>query len=114
MSRRVEDLEGAELALWVARADGRETELLNGVWYVDSGGDFMMELALFKPYEDWAQGGPIIERERINLEHDGCYALIDGDRDGPTFREEGRTILEAAMRAFVASKYGETLPEVTP
>ena len=53
---------------------------------------------------DWAQGGPIIERERIELEHDGhaWWARIKADED-----YTGPTPLIAAMRCYVASKLGD-------
>ena len=62
----------------------------------------------FSPSTDWAQGGPIIERERISL-----VAMPDG-----SWQSQGRdlrphfhnpTPLIAAMRAFVASKLGDTV-----
>jgi hypothetical protein len=59
---------------------------------------------------DWSQGGPIIERERIELEHDGFawWARIKADED-----YTGPTPLIAAMRCYVTSKLGDTvdLPE---
>ena len=53
---------------------------------------------------NWAQGGPIIERERIELEHDGFiwWARIKADED-----YSGPTPLIAAMRCYVASKLGD-------
>ena len=53
---------------------------------------------------DWAQGGPIIERERIELEHDGFqwWARIRADEDF-----SGPTPLIAAMRCYVASVLGD-------
>jgi hypothetical protein len=53
---------------------------------------------------DWAQGGPIIERGRIELEHDGFqwWARIRADEDF-----SGPTPLIAAMRCYVASKLGD-------
>jgi hypothetical protein len=55
---------------------------------------------------DWAQGGPIIERERIELEHDGFiwWARIKADED-----YSGPTPLIAAMRCYVASKLGDAV-----
>ena len=52
---------------------------------------------------DWAHGGPIIERGRIELEHDGFqwWARIRADEDF-----SGPTPLIAAMRCYVASKLG--------
>ena len=53
---------------------------------------------------DWAHGGPIIEREEINLER-----IIDGWRattDHLTKDLIAPTPLIAAMRCYVASKLG--------
>lgn len=62
----------------------------------------------FSPSIDWAQGGPIIEREGIDFEESGTYAVIDRDRDG-VWTASGRNHLTAAMRCFVASKIGDTV-----
>lgn len=57
---------------------------------------------------NWAQGGPIIEREEIYLNPNNGNDLwfaettIDGPRG-----EYGPTPLIAAMRCFVASKLGD-------
>lgn len=58
----------------------------------------------FNPSGDWAQGGAIIEREKIELEHDGFewWARIWADQDF-----SGSTPLVAAMRCYVASKLGD-------
>ena len=63
-------------------------------------------LAEFSPRKSWAQGGPIIERERITL------IACDNDfeaqsRTTPLACEEGPTPLIAAMRCFVASRLGD-------
>ena len=74
------------------------------------------------PSTDWAQGGPIIERECICTYASGGGAVrpkkpthwvaeileVDGIRD-----EQGPTPLVAAMRVFVASRLGDEidLPE---
>ena len=59
---------------------------------------------------EWDYGGPIIERERIELEWSGSewWARIWADNDF-----KGSTPLIAAMRCYVASKLGEEveLPE---
>jgi hypothetical protein len=62
----------------------------------------------FKPSTDWAQGGPIIEREKIE------WRWMDGRKsygaEKPnqyrTFLMDGPSILIAAMRCYVASKLG--------
>jgi len=59
----------------------------------------------WRPSTDWAQGGPIIERERVSVaerESGEWVALIRGWHEDV----EGPTHLIAAMRAFVASRLG--------
>jgi len=58
---------------------------------------------------DWAQGGPIIERECITVEYAGvwiarCWKDSDGDEQ---IQIEGVTPLIVAMRCYVASKLGD-------
>ena len=66
-----------------------------------------------KPYPtDWAQGGPIIEREGISLYLDTNNLWQANIFDGnpicnPFGGVQGPTPLIAAMRCFVASKLGE-------
>jgi hypothetical protein len=63
---------------------------------------------------DWSQGGPIIEREDIGLRRG--YS-DDGGFDGwvaqvwtqTTVFEDGPTPLIAAMRCYVASKFGDEI-----
>lgn len=72
----------------------------------------------YKPSTNWAQGGPIIERENIALSPmpDGlCRAYAaDGTRWAPNgdevfnwkHKQQGYHPLIAAMRCYVASKLG--------
>jgi hypothetical protein len=65
---------------------------------------------VFAPSTDWAQGGPIIEREGIAVvpAHDGWKAVIDLDEgDFMVQTNHGPTPLIAAMRCYVASKLGD-------
>lgn len=61
----------------------------------------------YQPSTDWAQGGPIIEREKINLSDwaGAWYAKIRRNLASA----EGSAPLVAAMRCFVASKLGDTV-----
>lgn len=62
------------------------------------------------PYStDWAQGGPIIERERIDLAActDETYWLATKYMHNEFAQQYGPTPLIAAMRCFVASKLGD-------
>lgn len=56
---------------------------------------------------DWSYGGPIIEREWIELGayHDQWRAVFHGE-DGSIY-QDGPTPLVAAMRCYVASKLGD-------
>jgi hypothetical protein len=65
----------------------------------------------FRPSTDWSQGGPIIEREKIDVMWCGiewcAYCMTpDGERQLET---SGPTPLSAAMRAYVASKMGDKI-----
>jgi hypothetical protein len=74
----------------------------------------------YRPSVAWQQGGPIIEREKITLEH--LYGAGDAGADVwvatltcedkkfggvECFEEQGPTPLIAAMRCYVASKLGD-------
>ena len=70
----------------------------------------------FCPSTDWAVGGPIIEREGIELRYWGLHSVpwkasIDGDTDAGVvlYEEHGTTPLIAAMRCYVASKLGDEI-----
>jgi hypothetical protein len=59
---------------------------------------------------DWAQAGPIIERERIGFKYTGTamefVAWVNGELS--TMHDQyGPTPLVAAMRCYVASKLGD-------
>lgn len=58
----------------------------------------------YHPSTDWAQGGPIIDRESIGLMPSRTAYY---ERDGGTYYSYGPTPLIAAMRCFVASKLGD-------
>lgn len=67
----------------------------------------------FRPSADWAQGGPIIEREHIDLEYDSVVrdwrAIHPMHCRGPALAPasaHGDTALMAAMRCYVVSKLG--------
>lgn len=64
----------------------------------------------FHPSSDWAQGGPIIQREGISIE---CTYIPSNEwvayMDGEHFEQSASTPLEAAMRCYVASKLGDVV-----
>jgi hypothetical protein len=72
----------------------------------------------FEPSENWADGGPIIEREKIGLHcGDGTWGVDVGIWEASHSRclhiKRGPTPLIAAMRCYVASQMGDEieLPE---
>lgn len=107
---RVADLEGAALDYWVARAMGDRAKFSrDGSFAIHAG-------ARFEPSTNWKHGGPIIERERPTLEPGLHYG--GGNTWKAWIRNEsgfhcayGQTALIAAMRAYVASKFGEEVPD---
>ena len=101
---KTSELTGAALDLAVAKCEGltcfghQLTE--DKVTIILSDGTYEN----FSPSCDWQKGGVIIERERIEIEHDGFewWARIQADDDF-----NGATLLVAAMRCYVASKLGD-------
>lgn len=62
----------------------------------------------WNPSTNWAQGGPIIEREMIELVPQ-FPALWDAMYRTQHIPNDGPTPLIAAMRCYVASKMGDTV-----
>jgi hypothetical protein len=113
------ELTGAALDWAVARCEG-----LLCFGYRTDGKRFAVEdsdgqVEGFMPATDWAQGGPIIEREGISLtsyldEEDpywiGSVECRYKDFNATAYYEEyGPTPLIAAMRCYVVSKLGDTI-----
>lgn len=92
---KTSELTGAALDWMVAKCTGM-------TWDVSLSGHYT-----YKPSTDWAQGGPIIEQEGIEIvtvSHD-WRAMINTE-DG-WLRQYGPTPLVAAMRCYVASQLGD-------
>jgi len=114
---KTSELQGAALDWAVAKAEGKKPSIeRNLIWTRGKNTPY----ALFQPSIDWAQGGPIIEREGIAIDCLRLAGIIDGwvaALPSPTtwedeeFVEEycGPTPLIAAMRCYVASKMGEEI-----
>lgn len=117
---KVSELEGALLDYWVAKAEGYEAELcrddrgsfcVRTKRYAGEGGQFR---GPFFPSTEWADGGPVLERERIGLMpyvENGVWGWMAALRES-NGGGKGPTPLLAAMRALVASKFGDLLDEV--
>jgi hypothetical protein len=100
---RVSELTGAALDWAVAHCEGIEWEP----------GDFAAGHygPGFAPSSDWAHGGPLIERERIDLDACGSEwrAVSEITFQSDTPRYYGLTPLIAAMRCYVASVAGDEI-----
>ena len=99
---KISELKDELLDYWVAKAsDMAEVHVVDSHCLVNGN--------RWEPSVDWAQGGPIIEREGINLSHslepgsEHCTAYMRSGRH----RQKGLTPLVAAMRCYVDFKFGE-------
>jgi len=133
------ELTGALLDYWVARASPQFSDVtfekredciacladIDGEKFVAAfihGGNVLATMRLkrkyqhaicFGPSSDWAQGGQIIERERMKVEplRDGAWTASARDGNHQIVGALGPTPLVAAMRAFVVSKFGDAVPD---
>ena len=101
---KTNDLTGPALDWAVAKCEGIPTGPLvtkGRIFYLHKFSGEVMAHA-----RNWAQGGPIVEREKITLEWTGedwmAYIRHDEEFFGPT-------PLIAAMRCYVASKLGDDI-----
>lgn len=65
---------------------------------------------VYSPSTDWAQGGPIIERERISLRFWTNVKMVHAYTPQPRdddWKSDPVSILIAAMRAHVSNKLGD-------
>lgn len=71
------------------------------------------EVAYFSPSSNWEDGGPIIEREGMSIDK-GAWLGTEHPWQANAahgYIEYGPTPLVAAMRAYVASKFGDEVPD---
>lgn len=55
---------------------------------------------------DWAQGGPIISRERISISHWTNVPIVHAYMPDSDWSSDGESALVAAMRAYVGPRLG--------
>jgi hypothetical protein len=100
---KTSELTGATLDWAVAKCEGGTIRTEHGVFLNQGDGyDY------YTPSTDWAQGGPIIEREGISW-HCGNKASWHAYGYGSADNISGPTPLIAAMRCYVASKLGDNV-----
>lgn len=125
MKIRTQDLAGANLDWAVAKCEGVRTVLaryehtMTGVCVLDAE---LVEMDTVGPQElrysrDWAQGGPIIERELIRVIAPTVRGVdwvarlkqkLPPSMNG-WYEKYGPTPLIASMRCYVASKLGDEI-----
>ena len=106
MKIKTSELTGAALDWAIAKCDEVNAKYLQP-------DDFRacQRIGNFRYSTNWAQGGPIIEREFINttnryIPHAWVWEAALVDNDSKLHRGDGPTPLIAAMRCCVASKLG--------
>jgi hypothetical protein len=118
---KVSELTGELLDIWVARAAGVPIKRrADSFLYTDED-----HPRLWQPSTFWDIAGPIIERESIGLRREravdgteywaalvGELYLHEHDVYEGGASENGHTPLIAAMRAYVASKFGDEVLDV--
>lgn len=114
---RVSELTGAVLDCWVARglardADGAYAETLGRASIVGDVCVLPPKFRAFRPSTDWSAGGPVIEDRRISVNGlvDRWEAHVESHIEAHAVqgrKQSGNTALQAAMRAYVASRFGE-------
>ena len=109
MKIRTQDLIGPALNWAGAKANDTMVRIASsGTVYAFKSGNPVM----WNPSDSWAQGGPIIERERIELKipeakEFGQWMALIADASGDYIHRSGPTPLIAAMRCFIQSRLGD-------
>jgi hypothetical protein len=96
---KTSELIGTALDWAVAKCEGRPYS----VTLDDIKGAPPLVAPIFNPSTSWQEGGPLIEREGIDIYQSGVW-VAEMDCKHTT---EGPTPLIAAMRCYVASKLGD-------
>lgn len=118
MKIKVNDTTPLQLNWLVAKCEGALSPLGNVVLkgngrLIIAVGEIEEPIVVYSPSADWAQGGPLIEREEIDIY---CYTspknvpeagLWAAEITGTNHKKRGPTPLIAAMRCLVASKMGD-------
>ena len=112
---KTNELTGAALDWAVAKCEGATDFWFDTVvthWVKLDGKDRALRYGWaqsYLPSTDWAQGGPIIEREKIALrphDHELQHWSAEQPLNGLSSFSTGPAPLIAAMRCYVASKLG--------
>lgn len=110
---KVSELIGKQLDYWVAKSEIAHWDKQTKASYTENW--ISGYLSTHAPSTNWLDGGRIIEREAIALckiEMPETVWLADITRESRELaRAGGETPLEAAMRCYVESKFGNEVPD---
>jgi hypothetical protein len=106
---KTSELTGAALDWAVTKCEGFDPETLN----TKTGIVYSLRYGVYTPSTNWAQGGPIIEREGISVMYRPgvrMTASINGQYEQTIgHMHKGNIGLLVAMRCYVASKLGDDI-----
>ena len=118
MLTKTNELTGPALDWAVAKCEGDEVRYEGGC--IRPALSQFVDDDWYQPSTDWDQGGPIIEREKIDVARGNDIYFPSGNEKGDFYeplwvasgkeirqRIHGPTPLIAAMRCYVASKLGD-------
>lgn len=99
---KTSELQGAALDWAVAKCEGEKVESFGRF-----GVAVISKREMYSPSTNWAQAGPIIEREKIAHWPDEEGGWLASANEGRGIDFHGPTPLVAAMRCYVVSKLGD-------
>jgi len=102
---KTSELQGAALDWAVSKCEFPEPDYEPQDWLVYTTEGCNDDGWVFTPTTDWAQGGPIIEREGLAVWKNNGY----WEAEAASNWAKGDTALIAAMRCYVASKMGDEI-----
>jgi len=103
---KVAEAKGATLDWMVCRARHPHADMSATHVWLDTGDgedDFLIE----QTSTDWAQGGPIIDREKISIRQWTNVPIVHAYMPEGEWSSDGESPLIAAMRCLVVSRLGE-------
>jgi hypothetical protein len=104
---QVSELNGRALNWAVAQC--AKVTLEGGVKYMHVYDADLGDTVSWDPSTNWNQGGPIIDREKIRLDPRESYWHAQMWENSEVEAKYAPTALIAAMRCYVASKYGDSI-----
>ncbi|MGX6570814.1 phage protein NinX family protein [Cupriavidus necator] len=104
---KVSEIDGPLLDYWVAKAEWGDAQIVDGDVLGGAGSEW--DGQVFSPTKIWAQGGPLIEKKRIRILPPEGGRLVWLAEVGQAQGLDALPLI-AAMRAFVAAKFGDEVP----